>query len=299
MDRRVTVRFFRVEGVDGTVPEFRDVLKEISEIVSPEERIRNSNFETAEEVKVRLERLSVDGDFVSGEFTRLQTDNIPPEVGKDGLKPIVLSDGIGLGHVAAFRYHSPTKVLALQHNSRSVSHKSVVNYLMSYDDVAKYIMSVVVRRDVWDKFAASEPRSFEIAVASPQNLHVLENENDVVVDAFQNFGAAMDGFVITLGARVSRKQDDKLNKNKIREYINLFLGLRERNSAEVKTLKVVTDQRNDAGAYDSINFLREYLVERTSLDLPSDDDERNYELRSEWIKTKMNDNLDYLTEIFV
>src|SRR5687767_8480773 len=111
MDSRVHARFYRATKPSAGVADVDAIL--IAEAANG--KVGDRERDLGDGVIVRLERCEQRGDFIEGEFCRIQTENIPPGVGPEGLEPIDLG-GKGIGHVAAFLYHKPTRVLLLQRN---------------------------------------------------------------------------------------------------------------------------------------------------------------------------------------
>lgn len=107
MDANVSAHFYRVTSAPDGVLDFPDLL--LSQAAKPlHERERDV---TGTGIMVRLEDCIAEGEYIIGQFCRKQTSNIPPQAGPEGLTPIALAEGKGLGHVAAFRYHRPTRVI--------------------------------------------------------------------------------------------------------------------------------------------------------------------------------------------
>ena len=127
MDSIVTVQFFRASADNGDVSGFENAIMNQAAKPTPTER----EIDLGRGIFFRLERCESDGDFIVGEFCRKQITNIPPQAGNLGLSKIILSDGHGLGHVSAFRYHIPTKILAFQQNRMCGSPARISLYIKS------------------------------------------------------------------------------------------------------------------------------------------------------------------------
>jgi hypothetical protein len=166
MDAKVVARFFRVsERPAATVPDFPDLLlAQIPVTLTARERVLTDG------VTLRVEDCKPSGDVIEGEFCRIQTANLPPSAGPQGLTPVELKDGHGLGHMAAFRYHLPTRVLLLQTNSLSASIPRISEYLAALNASAIYFMRPVLTQDAWDRFTKKPIRAMQVAFASPANL---------------------------------------------------------------------------------------------------------------------------------
>jgi hypothetical protein len=106
VDNNISARFFRIDPEDLAGGNFEAILVDIFShpLIDREKDI---GAEAGESIKARLERLTIDGDFVFGEFIRRQTDNKPPEANSEGLRPLVLAEGGGLGHSCVFSLSPP------------------------------------------------------------------------------------------------------------------------------------------------------------------------------------------------
>jgi hypothetical protein len=124
MDANVTGRFFRASDHVPKHADLPDLLlaQMDKSLTAREHNVADQLALTAgASVLLRVEHCEAESDFVTGQFCRKQMTNIPPQAGPDGLSPITLPDGQGIGHLAAFRYHRPTRVLLLQNNIQCAS----------------------------------------------------------------------------------------------------------------------------------------------------------------------------------
>lgn len=298
MPSRVTTRFYRVTGLADQTPVLETVLQQLSEIAVLKDRFRNAGSEDGEEMQVRLERLAHDGDFWTGEFTRLQSEDVPATVTDDGLIPTDLQDGLGLGHCAAFVFHAPTRVLALQINMQSVRHLGISGYLHAYHAAAQYALAPIPVRDVWADYNGSNPRKFEITIASPENLDAVDDQDETVIESFQRFGEIYGGHVITVQVSVGQKQEVTLAKDVVGGFIRRVLGMKA-GGADIRKVKVTSDQKNAVGEYEEINFLREFIQEKANVQLPNDNAQENFQLRSQAVRAALDRHLPYFREIYI
>ena len=126
MDAKISARFFELTAAPANIPDFPDLL--LREAKKP---LAQREYDiTGDGVTVRIERCISDGEFVIGEFCRKQITNIPPQAGPEGLTPMSLPDGEGLGHLGAFQYHRPTRIILLQNNQQCVTTHRIGLYLM-------------------------------------------------------------------------------------------------------------------------------------------------------------------------
>lgn len=147
MDATVSARFFRVSDKPATVPDFDNLL--LGQMGKPV-AAREQDL-TGTGVWLRVEHCEQEGPYVSGQFCRKQMENIPPQAGPDGLTPILLEEGQGLGHLCAFRYHRPTRILLLQQNVQSASSLRIAMYLACLESTALYAFIPVLREDALER----------------------------------------------------------------------------------------------------------------------------------------------------
>lgn len=171
MDANVSARFFRISAAPPDTLDFPEML--MAEVAKPLQDREHDVTGTG--VTVRVEHCINDGDFVVGEFCRKQMTNIPPQAGPDGLTPIPLPNGQGLGHLAAFRYHRPTRVI-LQYNLQCVTTYRVALYLMKLNPASVYGFAPILREDALERFKDKKIRSFSVQFASPKNLEALDDQ---------------------------------------------------------------------------------------------------------------------------
>jgi hypothetical protein len=243
--------------------------------------------------------LQTRNDFVFGELIRKQIANIPPEANDDGLSPIRLSDGGGLGLSSAFRYHRPTRVLLIQANNQAVSASRLNLYLKAIDQNAEYTFDPVAREDAWDRFNTGVPRRLVIKIASPEHINTLGNaalnaEAETVGTGLANIGEALRGAVITIDVAMGQKKGSLL-KGATERVLRTFRRLGTTGNLDVKMLSASV--KDDEGT-DSINFLDEHLVVRDRLDLPESQPEQNYRIRAAFLETQFNERLGYIHRLF-
>jgi hypothetical protein len=108
MDSRITVRFYAVYSLETGQPTFDACLKKIIALGPNPARDVDGTV-------IRATGLAIDGNRISGDLLRLQSDNLPTLVNR-GNKPkkLTLASGNALGHHAAFVYDVSLRILAFQ-----------------------------------------------------------------------------------------------------------------------------------------------------------------------------------------
>ena len=300
MDNSVSAKFFNVlSGGDSSV-DIDQILDDISQ-VDIADRERDVSPDSTSQIICRLERFNSDGDFLFGEFIRRQTDNKPPEANSEGLTPLMLSDNGGLGHSSAFRYHTPTGTFCLQNNPSGMTAGRIKTYLNMIDASCDLDFDKVPTDDALSRFRSGETRSFEITLASALNLPTVEgvsaDEDDAVVQSARMLAEAYQGLTVTVAVSMGRSQDALPNRP-IQSLLDTVLPWRERGLADVRKFNVKSKSSFGEGDTEVINFLQEFLQERTKLDLPDDDPLTNYNLRRDQLSIWHNSHLPYLRRVY-
>jgi hypothetical protein len=286
MDSTIHARFWRVSPAAAGVTDFMDILIEDAK----EPKIGKRERDLGEGVTARLERCTTQGDFLEGEFCRVQLVNFPPQAGPDGLEAIKLGDGNGIGHVAAFRYHCPTRVLLLQRNSLSLSPNRISLYLAATKPGRFFALSPVMAADAMERFKKKTPRSFSVTFAGPDNLAAFDDENIAVAKGARLIAEAYDGIRVTMEVSVGKSRRLRLDKDELLADLGKLIGL-----GGVKKLKVKAE---DGGEEDIINFIKEQMHSEEKAKLPEGKPDDNYEVRKLLLRKLFSDNLDALKEQF-
>jgi len=286
MDSTVHARFWRVAEPAPGVDDFPTILAEEAKEPKAGKRERD----VAEGVRVRLERCVPNGDFLEGEFCRVQSANIPPQAGPDGLEPMQLPAGRGIGHVAAFSYHLPTRVLLLQRNALSVNPNRISLYIAMSKPDRFFAFAPVMCGDAMERFATKEPRAFTVTFAAPKNLKAFDDYELPAAKGARLIAEAYDGVRVTVEVSVGKSQRLKLNKAMVMEAIQGLAGI-----PGVKKLKV---RAEEDGEDDIINFIKEQLQYEKKAVLPEGDPEQNYEVRKLLLRAAFGDSLPTLEKQF-
>lgn len=283
MDTIVRARFFRAsekpKDAPLDLPDF--LLSEMSKSLSGRERDI-----TGTGVVMRVEECEADGDFVAGQFCRKQMSNIPPQAGPDGLAPILLEGGHGLGHLAAFRYHRPTRVILLQQNVQSASTKRISLYLAAANGASLFSFDPVLREDALERFKDKRVRSFTVGFASTRNLQALDDSGITSAKGARLLAEAFKGLDLTITVKAGRGKKRWLDYLTVNREIT---GLLEAD-ADVDRLEVLLKNHDDS----SIDFLQEHLKATAELDLPQDDLNKHYAVRRTFLASEFGKRLEYL-----
>ena len=270
MDSRITIKFFRISNENGIGPAFEDVLLNIIQAApTPKERKKEIN----PEVVIRLERLNDDKVYLSGEVVRKQIANIPQEANDDGLTPLKLTDGAGLGHSIAFCYHKGLRVVAIQFDRRAVSVARFLKYITICNDGAYYKAYPLVRDDAWERYNKGTLRKFEFKIASPSALDEIEGSVGSVAESSRRLTEVFEAPVIRFEVSMGRRKGS-LARQAVEHVIKFFTSGDGR-LQDVQTMKAVT--KGDDGEIANVNFIEDDLILSEAFNLPQTDPDKHYE----------------------
>lgn len=286
LDSRIHARFYRASKPAAGTTDFHDVLLELAKKPKAGDR----EVDIGDEVIVRLERGTTHKEFVEGELCRVQKVNFPPQAGPDGLKPLPLGQGMGFGHVVAFSYHVPTRVLLIQRNILSITSNRLALYVASSKPGCVFAFAPVLSEDAMKRFKDKTPRAFEVTFAGPDNLAAFDDENIPAAKGARMIAEAYDGIRVTIGVSVGKSRKKHLDKDEILNSLGKLVQL-----GGVKKLKV---KAADGGDDTVINFIKEQLQAEHTLKLPDDDPDKNYEARKLFLRKVFSDNLAALEKQF-
>lgn len=274
MDSKLTVRFYRVTEPAPGVSDFGDILLEVPNLGTPADRERN----IGQDVVIRLEQSAARAQTVEGDLCRVQRTNIPPQAGADGLIPIQLNEGHGIGHMAAFLYHRPTRTLALQSNTQSVTPNRLSVYLASIDVSQQFQLSPVLTDDALERFRAGSPRKLTVKFAGIDRLDILDDPNIPVAHGARMISDAYAGIDVEITVSVGRTRDNSLAQGPLARTVNRLMG-------SPGIVKLVTKLEGDDQPLD---LLHEQLKDSTELDLPEAQPQRHYEVRRDFLRNAFN-----------
>lgn len=277
MDTTITGRAFRVSEPSAGRKDFHEILLGYSAKPSPKSR----ELDIGDEVVLRLEYAKLEGEWLNGEFVRVQTKQIPPQAGPDGLEPIVLKDGRGLGHLATFAYNMKTRVIVLQTNRLSATPSRIYLYTAGNDPQDLFVLKPVLSQDAMARFTKKKPRGFSVTFAGPKNLDFLSDQNLAIAEAAKLIAEAYGGIRVRIDVSVGKSRKKILDKDSILTALGDITGL-----PGVKRLKV---QAEESGMDDDfINFLKEQIHGSRKIDLHESDHEVNRTQKLDFLKSIYN-----------
>ncbi|GJD83649.1 hypothetical protein [Methylobacterium haplocladii] len=275
MDKNVTVKLFRIERENDSVPRLVDVLRRIDSIPGYVNREKH----IAPNFAVRLELLEEENQHViCCELTRIQSTNLPSEVTPAGRTALTTSNR--LGHSVVFRVNHHLGLLGMEFNNRVCSPGRLLNYLHEFDSTASYRMLPVVREDAWERYNQSAPRKIEVKVASPTDLSVLDGDGRAVGEAFSAMGDAYNAPQITV--EISMGHSPGHLGRRITGAVRELLSRSARDQIQLEKLKVYNPDYPLG-----IDFLSELLIFHEELNLHDRDPDVNFATKRDYLRRVM------------
>lgn len=283
VDKVVGASFWRVTVAGEGKKDFHELLLEAAQ-GKPGDRQRD----VLDGVTLRLESCTLDGEYLKGEFCRVQTEHLPPSAHAGGVKD--MTDDT-LAHLAAFRYHVPTRVLLLQTNLQSATPMKIALYLSQGPDPTFFTFLPVLREDSWERFKNNRVRSYTVSFAAPENLSALDDPDLSVAKAAKLIAQAHDNPIVTIrvGAGAANRPD--LDKNLVLRTFQKLIG----SSAQIKAMSANTF--DDDGS-DPINFLKDHMKAKKKLNLPKKNAPESLAIREAFLKEEFHKNQAYFDMYF-
>jgi hypothetical protein len=281
--------FFKVEKNHNTAPDFEIALKTVFASGS---KASEREKEVLGQI-LRLERLDRDNTFFAGEIVRKQTGDIPPEANDNGLQRLSVSEGGGIGHCIAFRYSVAVQGIAIQFDNRMVSVNRLLAYIKEFDPTYDYRADPMVRQDAWVKYNTGLPTKFTVEVAQPQNLPEIEGEVGSVIQSAQNLAEMAQSPVLLIETKMGRRKGS-LSKSLIDGLLGYFTS-GQGGTEDIRKLSVTSS--NEDGS-EAINFLKEFLKENRSVEVPEGDPDTHFQNRQKWIETCFKMHIDYIKKVY-
>lgn len=277
MDRNVTVRFYEID-TQGDGRRFDETLRH-----AYDRGLADRESEVGDGLVLRLEQLEEADGLLVGDFTRVQTDNLPSHPTGDATDPLPIDR---LGHHTAFCFDPISRIIALQFDIKMAVGR-ICRYANSFSGGPRYGNLPVLRQDALERFEEETPTKFTVKIARVNQFGELGVELDDYEQTFERMGALFDAptVEITVSARIT---DGGLDKETVLEKVRRFIGLRERFPG-VRSISGETDESPDP-----FNFLAHMLKSSTVLDLPRNEPIVGRGVRMVYARQCFDEHRDYL-----
>jgi len=294
MDRNITAWFYLLTPAtpDGNAVAVEAILDQAFALNPVGNRERDLSATGEDALIVRLERLTHNGDFVSGQFTRIQKIGIPPEATTVGLTEMDLDDQSGLGHTVAFRYHKPSRVMAIQYNMAAIGALKICRYLDMISVGNLYRARRVPAADQWANYNAGVPQKFKLKIATPANPEEVEPEGSVG-NMIQILSEMMGSPYITIEATMGNRQGS-LNKGGVRGFFNNVVG-----SLDVRKAQVTSESEDARDGREILDLLNPLLVEKGEVTFDGNNPATIYTAVNAWLTAAFARHIDSIIDVYV
>jgi hypothetical protein len=283
MDRSVTVRFYEIQttGDDGLSVEA--TLARLRDLPLPRRQAG-----AGDEVVMRLEHVRRHDGLITGDFTRVQTENLPSHPADDAAHPLPVDR---LGYHSAFCFDPATQILALQFDIKTAVGR-VCSYLARFAQGSSFSYLPVLRQDALERFEEETPTKLRIKVARVNQFRGLGLVETDFEQSLEQMGALFDA--PTIEVVVSAKgRDGGLDRNTVIDTVRRYLGWREQGE-NVKAITAETDE-----SVDPFNFLNQLLKYSEVLELPRNDPTAGRTTRIRYVRECFDEQRDYLRAAYV
>ena len=283
MDKNIRVNFFQTANVNAANATFFDAITQCAGRPDAAQYI-----ELFQGVRVRIERVTQDGQYLIGELVRQQVENLPAIArGTGPLEP----NNTPLGHRAAFRYLPEINILALEANRTSVSAARFNSFLRQrIPGHAGFFFDPCLTADALAQLRDGTPRKMQMRVALPNDLRLIEGGPASIETSLENLRDIVDGQVITVEVGLNR--GEKGRSLSIDGILSVFRW-GSQNRGQVKKLTVQTEEQALP-----IDLFGQQVVEIGVVDLDNENVDRSYEARRDFIDIAFANRLNELQSIY-
>jgi hypothetical protein len=276
MEKSVTLRFYDVTRTSDDKPALETVLTAIAALPIPDREKRVGE----EAILVRLEDFESAGGFLSGQFIRGQTGNMPGRMEADGTHDLPFAEPIG--HGIAFRYRTADGLLGIQFDNRVLSPSRILQYLYEHSMHAEWRIEPRLRPDAIARFNDLPIRKLEVAVAGIPNAADADDANGSVWSSIarmkENYEADTVRVTISRGHRGGHLLDGI--KDFAHEAINRIA------TGEVRALKAVIETGGGV-PNEEIDLMGELFDVKEDLSFPDRDFAQFYQLRKSLLASRI------------
>lgn len=278
MDRRITVRYYQIETTGDAGRSFWESLQ-----AAHHEQMPNREIGVGDGIVMRLEHLAQERDLVVGDFTRVQTDNLPSHATQQSSDPLPVDR---LGHHTAFCFDTRSKILALQFDMK-MGVGRICRYAAAFSQGKSFAYLPVLKEGALEQFDNETPTKLKVRVAKVEKFSDFNAEFTDFERGIEQMGALFDSPVVEITLS-SRGRDGGLDKDTVGQTVRRLLGLRERFKG-IRSIIAETDETPDP-----FNFIKDLLRKTEVLDLPANEPVVARNVRIDFARRCINDQLGYI-----
>jgi hypothetical protein len=280
LPKTVTVRFFQIGKLHPAGLNLRNALDQIAALGQPGARER----QLAAGYRCRLERYVPTQGYLTGEMTRVRSEDFPSEVHPHGTAQ--LNVGVPIGEGVAFRFRERDHVLAIQYDNRVVSPGRFLDYVMQSVPVAQFTIEAKADADALRNFRAKPLKKVKIKLAQPQDLRAVEPSMQSAARSFRSLGRDYAAPIVTLEMSVGH-EDGSLSQ----EAKRMVEGFVRRAAAPLSNVRSVRIKPDNGPGIENreVDLLDALLSVKDEVATPNDPD-ANYDARRRLIERALNEH---------
>ncbi len=153
--------------------------------------------------------------------------------------------------------------------------------MREFNNAAVYNVLPIIREEAWERYNRAGPRKLQIAVASPEDLRVLEGDGRAVGEAIADMGEAYSAPKITVEIAMGHTRGQL--GNRITGMLRELIRRSESEEIKLNKLKVYNPDFKEG-----IDFLDEFVIFRETLDLHDRDPDINFQIKRDYLRRVMN-----------
>ncbi len=290
MDKKVGVKFYWVQRRRPGDASFHQALHAIHE--TP---IENRHREISDR-DVRLERLTgrFRSSLVFGEFVRIQTVNKPAMASFTApQQPLRLPPGQHLSHSVVFAYDPACSIIAVQSGRVGITTSVISGYVREMFGDIIYSLIPVFQRDALERLAQISARKVRVKLAAPINLEAVSPEQGEWRNAVRDLQRLSGGPWVDMVVSVGRA-DAEIRPSFLRGIVGWLAGEATEDRGLIRSLRVEGDAEDDEESLHFIDLLSEQMKADSTLDLPEDDPDQSYEIRTAFLQSVFEQHRGYL-----
>jgi hypothetical protein len=138
--------------------------------------------------------------------------------------------------------------------------------------------------ETWRRFLDYPLRKLRIGIASPNHLADVEDDGAAVIRSFRELGDAYEAPIIVLEMGMGHHGGalGAAAKGLAREIYRLFAD----GGADLRSLKATVKADEDTPT-EEINLIDEVLSDKFEIDLPQNEPDQNYNVRSDFLRGRL------------
>jgi hypothetical protein len=185
--------------------------------------------------------------------------------------------------------------MAIQFDVRGVSLGRFLDYLYAINAGSRFSYETVVNEDAWQRYNRGQPRKLTLSIAAPQNLPRVEGDVGSIIESSKRLSDISNAPIVTIEVSMGQVKQRNLRKQLIDRVIRTFTTGAGAD-ADVRALTVKTKQ--EGLPTDTIDFVRDFMRDQETLDLPSNNHDENIARRLRYLQRVFRPRLDGLRVLY-